>query len=270
PNEFDVTSTRFCAICKINVCIGTGGEANWDQHIKSNTHCKRADSRPSKNTIMNFFSKPKAVTASHASKILPPSRLKGTIHSTPIFTTEKTSNHQDPPHITAPEVVLPIFTPADNQTQAHSAILRIFHLSKELPTTVPIGMATDAWACFTSENISVQLPEYEGDIFMLANRTLHGVFGYDMGTEDLATLVRRGPFGVEAFCTWAITCMSNFKLSGGILEPRLERLEQALKSLYVFSNYFPVFSLFKLNKRDQMSKSTSSITHCSTWTNSDA
>ena len=40
-NKFDVSSTRFCSVCKIEVKVASGGEANWTTHTSSSAHRKK-------------------------------------------------------------------------------------------------------------------------------------------------------------------------------------------------------------------------------------
>ncbi|KAG6894560.1 hypothetical protein C0992_005595, partial [Termitomyces sp. T32_za158] len=226
-NAFNISSTQFCDTCKIHVQIGTGGEANWNQHLNSKVHKSKAGP-PIKNTLTSFFTKSKVTGMLNTpSTILPPPPLKASLPSNSIHSTLENTI---PLPSTPQQDLFATFTPSDDQKHAHAIILRIFRLAGELPQSVPLATKDDIWARFTAD-ISSELPEYENDIFMLVNRTLHSTFGYQMTPKDLLILIRRGHLGVEAFCNWAMKCMIDFQLSGGILEPRLELLEQALKSL---------------------------------------
>ncbi|KAG6819936.1 hypothetical protein H0H93_007260 [Arthromyces matolae] len=154
---------------------------------------------------------------------MPPPLLKAVTLPEGISATTLSSNCGDEPPFAD-------FSPAEDQKCAHLAIMRIFRLAKELPLSIPLGTVDDQWAGFTGD-ISSDMSQYDDDIFMLVNHSLHRVFDYQMTAEELSNSIRRGPLGVEAFCNWSLKCMAEFKLSGGILEPRLDLLEHALKNI---------------------------------------
>jgi hypothetical protein len=41
-SDFNAESTRTCNICRIEVKISFGGEANWNSHLKSQAHCEKS------------------------------------------------------------------------------------------------------------------------------------------------------------------------------------------------------------------------------------
>jgi hypothetical protein len=52
---FNTSSTRFCDVCKVDVKIGFGGEANWNIHTSGAAHRRNKSSEGT--SITNFFSK---------------------------------------------------------------------------------------------------------------------------------------------------------------------------------------------------------------------
>ncbi|KAG6847689.1 hypothetical protein H0H93_006549 [Arthromyces matolae] len=215
----------------------TGGEANWNQHLQRNAHRKNLATAPSsKSTITNFFSKSKGPSGFISTSITPPPLLKAVTLPDGISATTLSSNCGD-------ELPFADFSPAEDQKRAHLAIMRIFRLAKELPLLIPLGTVDDQWAGFTGD-ISSEVLQYDDDISMLVNHSLHRVFDYQMTAEELSNSIRRGPLGVEAFCNWALKCMAEFEVSGGLLEPRLELLEQALKNMY-YPDFLDHFLMLK-------------------------
>ncbi|KJA21485.1 hypothetical protein HYPSUDRAFT_55411 [Hypholoma sublateritium FD-334 SS-4] len=57
PSEFNAESKQYCDVCKTDIKIGTGGEANWKRHTESNAHVKRANELvvAAKRPISSFF-----------------------------------------------------------------------------------------------------------------------------------------------------------------------------------------------------------------------
>ena len=53
-----VDSTRFCEVCHINVHIGTGGDVNWNSHVKSKAHSEKSCLQGKNiSRILNYFMK---------------------------------------------------------------------------------------------------------------------------------------------------------------------------------------------------------------------
>ena len=55
-NKFDASSTRFCNICRIEVKLAFGGEANWTIHTSSNEflHCDAPGYRLTVSVLSGF------------------------------------------------------------------------------------------------------------------------------------------------------------------------------------------------------------------------
>ena len=48
---------RTCETCNVPICLTNGGEFNWNRHIQSEDHKKKATSLKSTKKLTGFFSK---------------------------------------------------------------------------------------------------------------------------------------------------------------------------------------------------------------------
>lgn len=85
------------------------------------------------------------------------------------------------------------------------------------------------------------MAQFSGDLsalefdepFQAVNHVLHSVLGYNKSIDEISALIRRGELGIEALIRWFTKCMSSWGVTGDFLEPRLERVRDAMLALYV-------------------------------------
>jgi hypothetical protein len=92
-----------------------------------------------------------------------------------------------------------------------------------------LATQSDAIAVFVAD--PVESAKHVEEPFMMVNKTLHTVFGYDAKPAELVEIVRRGPLGIEAVCSWMDSCIQNLEIGEGMFEPRIERLLAAMSTM---------------------------------------
>ncbi len=98
--------------------------------------------------------------------------------------------------------------------------------AQTLPETVPEGRHGDGLFSGFQEPPCPDPSEEEHEIFF--NKSLHSAFGWNETAESLSKRLTRGPMGVEALCGWLEVAITKWNLQGGILEPRVERMLEAI------------------------------------------
>ncbi|EIM82196.1 uncharacterized protein STEHIDRAFT_160759 [Stereum hirsutum FP-91666 SS1] len=216
-DEFDADSTRFCEACKRDVRIGFGGEANWQQHLKSSKHRLKAPV-PTAQGIKNFFT-----------RIV--SSAKPTISSSPSAASLKT---QPLPSLSLESEVIDVDASGDVRSPGVpdkplwlvlSSRLRC--ADSQLPQAVPLGVLTDAFAEI-SGNPMHGVVDVEEAWEEHLNPSLHRVFGYDSSVESLVGIVRRGTVGLEGFGDW-VEAIGQAGVDVEMLRERVEKLLEAAR-----------------------------------------
>ena len=114
-------------------------------------------------------------------------------------------------------------------TGALTLIDKIRQEAKLLPSSVPEGTVLDVLARFTSDpTLDVMGAEEPWEV---VNKVLHSTLGYGASIEELAKLIRRGPYGIVTFTCWVEACIRKVGIDGVLLEDRLARMLQAVESL---------------------------------------
>ena len=230
PSEFNAESKRYCDVCKTDVKIGTGGEANWKRHTESNAHVKRANelAAAAKRPLSTFFG---AASASSSREQLtaprPSSNLSG---NTALF-----SAHAEalPGAKGNQEVINVDSLPGTSHTAASTPtaglLASISLVASRLPTAVPLATSTDVLAQFHGD--PAQQIEDGDDAWETIDRTLNRVIGYGQTMEDIAAIIRRGPFGIDGFIGWLRSCITTLKIDEALLENKVQRVIDAMVSV---------------------------------------
>jgi hypothetical protein len=234
-----VDSRQTCAICRIDVNVGTGGPKNFEIHLASKKHLmnvKAAEdalkTRPPA-LISNFFVKrrdpPPPYQALPAPQLLAPK---------PPTSTPSSSLCADLSTDNIDVIDVDVISPSCNQTSAsgitstHPLMTRLRTISMHLPKSVPVGQESEPFAAFSGDprdSIMADDDPWESVIDPCLNR----VIGFGASTRQIADIIRRGPFGIDGFCQWIEICLVELEISPELLEMRLERVFDALKLLYV-------------------------------------
>lgn len=102
----------------------------------------------------------------------------------------------------------------------------------QLPSTVPLGALTDAFAEITGNPTHgvVDVQEAWEEEW---NPSLHRVFSYNSSAEGLVDIVRRGKAGLEGFGDW-VEAIGQAGVDVEILRERVEKLLEAVRIMCVF------------------------------------
>ncbi|KAG6818758.1 hypothetical protein H0H93_002077, partial [Arthromyces matolae] len=227
-SEFNISSSRRCDVCNVDVKISFGGEANWVAHENSEAH-KRKEHAPRNRSITSFFSKNSpASTLPRASTSIP--RLKSTLPSSLLPPVIEEDNQS---MISGVQVGI-----NDSPSQSGNATNSVLEqqrttqtrqLMVHLPKTVPEASLDDWISQFTSEP-EWDEKEYDSAWEMMEAKLNHAI-GYSATAEDISKYVRRGKHGVEGLCDWLDLCSARFGVDESLYEGKLCRLEDAIRIL---------------------------------------
>jgi hypothetical protein len=156
------------------------------------------------------------------------------IDDTPASTSTAASNVPNQPHLSPhPTSNMPL----------HSVSLDLLsdvrRVASTLPGSVPAGVPRDDIAWFSLH--ITPLPGLE-DQWEFVDRKLNTFLGSSISKEALEQKIRRGKLGVSGLCDWLEFFTRNHGVEGMLLKPKMERLMDAMNSLYV------PFFLFALSR----------------------
>ena len=98
-----------------------------------------------------------------------------------------------------------------------------------LSLTVPKGTSTDSISQF-SASLRDSIPAGE-DAWEVIDKTLNNLLGYGKSTKQIAAQIRRGPLGADGLIRWLEACLEDLHIDEGLLQPKFDRLLDALKTL---------------------------------------
>ena len=231
--------------------IGLGGESNWTAHTESGAHRKNEASKKSTSAKLTSFFKKKLPGSSPKSSATAPSLLRNPTHSFSLRDSTHSSFLHDPtrsfssssqaglssaPHIVNspnndPIVIEldgspsppPMIAPSSSTTSLLSELERV---SVSLPLSTPEGTEMDILARFSVDPV-LEL-EAGDDAWEMADRALNGVIGYGKTVEEIATIIRRGPLGMDGLCRWLKILVSELQVDEVLLEGKIKRLIDAM------------------------------------------
>lgn len=238
--------------------VGTGGEANWQYHTGSRAHKKASGhGEPAGNTaaasgkglarLTSWFQKlsPRKASASPsvASSLLVRNTAKGLSLKGPAVGNDEedaasksaSSSILRPrkrPRQTSPTPTVLSETGPERSASQIEAIRMIRSLALSaitLPLHVGEGKAGDVLASFAGKPSPDPLTNDHSEFF---NRSLHAAFGWGQTIEELSNSLRRGPLGVKALCSWLEVAVLEYGLEPALLEPRIERMMEAIEFMY--------------------------------------
>lgn len=201
--------------------IGTGGEANWQQHIGGAKHkdaVLEAKTAGKQKTLNGFF------TTAPAPRPVPATSRDDQSHiCPPVHPSSLSSDPADP---------LSTFTTLSRFSMPPS-IARLQSAVESLPATVPEAIATDVLARFAGSLASELGPDE--DAWEHVDKKLNNVVGYGNSRDQILGILRRGPLGLDGLCTWLASSILDFGVDEMLLEPKIERILDAVTEMYVTS-----------------------------------
>lgn len=205
-------------MCRIDVRVGLGGEANWNAHTESNLHRQRVSASLQSNvrSIASFFGKPRTSAPATTGgmnrlSLKPPAPLR---------------SH---PSIGATINSKEVSGPVPPSSRAYDLVQQIRDQIPHLPISIPVATVDDALATFSCDpHLLIDDPD---ESWMAINKTLHSALGWDTPVEQLMKIVRRGVLGIEGFVVWIESCLRDVGIDGSLLEGRLERMLAAVQQL---------------------------------------
>ncbi|KAJ6459302.1 hypothetical protein C8R45DRAFT_942329 [Mycena sanguinolenta] len=218
---------RRCDLCNKTVSFGLGGEANWVEHVGGKVHQQNKRAAEGTKDIKSYFnSKPKVPVA-----------------RTSAHTTAAGSHIPTPPHLAPSSLILVIdddddvadATPiadADALTSdPRNVLLARFRLViSTLPPTIPLASDSDPITSFAINPATLVGPGQDPweDVIHRAIDSLMYDGGRSKNSLELSHSIRRGENGMSGLANWMEKCFFDLHISLGMLEPRIERLIQAM------------------------------------------
>ncbi|KAF8160309.1 hypothetical protein BJ912DRAFT_1151048 [Pholiota molesta] len=221
-SETDISSTRFCEICKIQVKLGRGGEGNWLQHVKGKVHLdnERKARPPSPHRgLMAFFKK---ATGGVRGEAVKPTAVKA---PQPLFAASSRTVSHTPPTTSEITRTAAIFPQPDLSNQ-HPLLRHLRHVIDTLPSSVPEGVQSDALAAYSS--LPVIDPDDDEGPFHSIDSALNRIIGFGATAASLKPLIRRGQFGMDGLFRYLRVCIEDIKIEPVLLEGKIERLVDAM------------------------------------------
>lgn len=142
--------------------------------------------------------------------------------------TEDTPDAQQPPV----DSVMPTGAAREKDIDplGKTLLQRLRELTSQLPSSVLVADGSDILAYFSKNPCASILPEQDAWEDLI-DPALNRIFGFGKQPDEIAQFIRRGPLGMDGFCSWIETCITDLKVKPALLEMRLERVFNAIKLL---------------------------------------
>ena len=235
-SDFHEESTRTCGVCKIDVKLSFGGEANWNYHLESRAYRENEGKTAQSKSLMTWFQKSTAkskatVTASSSSSI--PMLSNDLPASSSLAIADGSKSLEDSIGISDDEVRVIDQEPALAHHSPPSALFQsLKNCIDTLPTTVESASKTNILARFSGDPI---LEVEEGtDPWESLDPALNIVVGYGASVEEIAGIIRRGDYGMDGMYQWLKKCVTVLNVDEVLLEKKVQRLIDAMILLCVF------------------------------------
>ncbi|TDL20018.1 hypothetical protein BD410DRAFT_899810 [Rickenella mellea] len=222
---FDENSKRRCDPCNVDVLIGTGGESNWNGHLKSKVHRRNAGAISNTRELSNYFT---------AAQIPKPPKVPS---PAPVLSTSRIPNN--PVENDHPDIIDLVdceeYVTEHSETQTRTSLPtlseRLRSLAASLPASVPVGTRDDVLALFSGNPRELASGCTGDDAWEAIDPVLNRVIGFGKTSPELVPIIRRGPLGIDGLCSWLEICINELGINSALLEGKTERLESALKLL---------------------------------------
>ncbi|KAH9925085.1 hypothetical protein B0H21DRAFT_826674 [Amylocystis lapponica] len=217
----DVEERRFCDVCNKDIHVGTGGDNNWNGHLKSKAHKQKMTLRKDPK-ITTFFSRgPPSINPPPGPSA--PKRVMNTVSET-----EGEQNDIIDVDMFSGSGFGSANHPVED-TLALQLIRRLRRLASNLPEMVPLGHPEDVLAQFVNFDPAAALASQEcEDAWEAVNKALDNTIGYRKSIPELISIVRRGAYGITGFCARLEAICNDYNIDGVLLEGRLNNLSTAV------------------------------------------
>ncbi|KAF7360931.1 hypothetical protein MSAN_01123100 [Mycena sanguinolenta] len=218
---------RHCAVCNKTVSFGLGGEANWLEHVGSKAHQQNKRAAEGTKDIKSYFNfKPKAPRTSAPPAAATPSGSQGPIPLQPA---------PPSPVLVIDDDFAPDATPvADAETTTSDPrkvlLARLRLVISTLPPTIPLASESDPIASFAINPVTLVGTGQDPweDVIHGAIDSLMYDGARSKNSLELSRSIRRGENGMSGLADWMEKCFFVLQIPLGMLEPRIERLIQAM------------------------------------------
>ncbi|KAF8867443.1 hypothetical protein CPB84DRAFT_1859420 [Gymnopilus junonius] len=204
--EFTAASTCYCNVCKIDVKIGFGGEANWNAHLGSTAHKEKeraANVSSQRKGITAWFSKAVEKAAPVVSKSSVAKASSSASFSLPSTLTPSSTTSFPPPVSTPIPDAFDVdawnppspSAPIVNSLPSTSLLDKLEQVAASLPGSVLEAMSSDTLARFSGNPVD-ELPQGD-DAWEMADCVLNRVIGFGITVEEITKIIHRGPLGMD-------------------------------------------------------------------------
>lgn len=203
--------------------LGDGGECNKINHENSKEHKRKIKPPPSTLGPMAAFLA-RNTASSSASHLSAPRKVSNTAlmrtvsqrDASPSHLHAETSSRTSRPH----------------DLYATQLLERLKAAVRMLPPQTPLGRLDEPLGAFSTQPV---LPPGE-DAWETIDPILNKLVGFGKPVEEIAALIRHGPYGMDGFCAWLTECLTWEGISASLVEGKVMRLLDVLVKWCVFSN----------------------------------
>ncbi|KAF8875597.1 hypothetical protein CPB84DRAFT_1752637 [Gymnopilus junonius] len=238
--EFTAASTHYCDVCKINVKIGFGGEANWNAHLGSTAHKEKeraANVSSQRKGIMAWFSKAVEKAAPAVSKSSAAKASSSASFSLPSMPTPSSTTSFPPPVSTPIPDAFDVnawnppspSAPIVDSPPSTSLLDKLEQVAASLPGSVLEATSSDTLAHFSGNPVD-ELPQGD-NAWEMADRALNQVIGFGITVEEITKIIHRGPLGMDGLCRWLRVLVSELMVDEALLEGKINCLIEAVTPL---------------------------------------
>ncbi|KAJ6583712.1 hypothetical protein B0H10DRAFT_2234749 [Mycena sp. CBHHK59/15] len=198
-------------------------------HIGGPAHVENVANVKKTRPITNYFSSKPAVTSTST-----PSTTPASLNSVPV--SDPTPSASTSRIIDVDLLVDDVgfdsdLPPHPMDSDPRGALLSRLRIAiSTIPSTIPLGCDTDHLASFSVNPVTLVGPGQDP-----WEDVVHGVIDaimYDGGrskdTVQLSQIIRRGELGMTGFANWVESCFFELGIPLGMLEPRIDRIIQAM------------------------------------------
>jgi hypothetical protein len=206
----------------MKVHVGSGGNGNLAEHKKSKDHAAQMDARKIPK-ITSFFKT--RVPEPRSSAPQPPRLQKQTLNEASVRAVGSPKLIDAAMAPVRPSVCRP------NHAACPKMIFELRTLAARLPNSIPEGTLGDKLAPFAQRPYIG--PNVETFWEEVADPILNNLIGYGQTDEVIKKLIRRGELGLDGLCNWLEFILTEAGVNETLLEMKVDRLSNAIRSLYV-------------------------------------
>ncbi|KAK6977174.1 hypothetical protein R3P38DRAFT_3377681 [Favolaschia claudopus] len=252
PESLQPETSRYCGVCNRTIKYGHGGDSNWEGHEKSAKHIAKAKAAAGTRSLTSFFSvapAPAAASSSHPhgtatavqNSAPPPDTDVGSF--TPNTASQSSQDVECLSHgiqnestgaerltLSTPSASTSVPNRTDASDERRTILTRLRSTISTLPLTIPVASDDDLTAPFAVDPttlIAGSEDPWEDILHGILDRLMYDG-GRSKNSLELSHSVRRGDLGMACLATWIEKCLYDINVPLGNLEPRIERIIQAM------------------------------------------